>query len=243
MVKLRHVADVVDIINRQAFRRKISIAIICFLVGFLFVTQIKGQMAADRPLQDESEKDLAEIARDLSGELAALKAEAATLTLQAYKAGQASADRASVLQSNKKTKQSLEILAGNASVRGRGVRVTVKDTKGKLSGADLSDIVNELKAAGAEAIALDGVRVGANTPLKREKDGIYLRGKKIDAPYVVESVGDPETLYQALTMAGGIRDTLTSSVPGVVMELVAKDALTLPRLDPQNYSYARSVTK
>lgn len=235
--------SVIETINRQANRTQITIGIICFLLGFMLVTQIKGQLAVEKPLQNETEKNLAAIANELNGEAKALKAELATLDLQLYKVRLVADDKDGALAETKNAKQRYEMSASVIPVEGRGVRLVVNDKQNRLSGVDMNDIVNELRAAGAEAIAVNGKRVVFSTSFGREGGGMVMSGSKIDSPYRFESVGDPDTLSQALTMAGGIKDTLTASVTGVSFEVKSLSKIRLSGASAPTYKYAKPVVK
>ncbi len=234
--------EVFEIINRQTRRKYISISIICFLLGFLLVTQIKVQLAAEKPLQDESEKDLVEMTRSLDDEVKALKAESADLRLQLYKVQKSAEDKKSILNEAEKAKRSMLIMAGVAPVEGTGIEITVKDEKDGLSGVDLAEIVNELRAAGADAMAVNGYRVVASTSFMRKDKEMFMKGKRISKPYVFRAIGDPEVMAQAITMAGGIRDVLTSSVPGVSFDIKRAAKLTVPAAEKAEFKYSRSVS-
>ncbi|MCL5291762.1 MAG: DUF881 domain-containing protein [Actinobacteria bacterium] len=235
--------EVLEIIDRQARRTRISIAIICFLLGFLLVTQIKGQMAAAKPLQEESEKNLVELARGLRDEVTIQKAESATLNLQLYKVERVANDKKSVIEEVKKTRDRFVISTGVVGVEGRGVRITINDDRGRLNGIDLFDVLTELRAAGAEAIAVEGQRVNVATSFSRRDNMMFMGDRRIEVPYIIEAIGDPETIYQALTMVGGIRDTLTSSVPGVSFEIATTAMISLPGGETPKYEFARAVTE
>ena len=59
----------------------------------------------------------------------------------------------------------LGILAGTVAAQGPGITMTIDDTKGTVEAHMLLDAVQELRAAGAEAIQVNGVRVVASTYL------------------------------------------------------------------------------
>lgn len=234
--------EVFDIINRQTRRKRISISIICFLLGFLLVTQIRGQLAAEKPLQEESEKDLVEMTRSLNDEVKSLKAESADLKLQLFKVQKSAEDKKSILSEAEKAKKNMLVLAGTAPVEGRGIEVIVNDDKDELSGTDLAELVNELRAAGADAMAVNGDRIVASTSFSRVDKQMYIGSKKLSKPYVFKAIGDPDVMAQALTMAGGIRDVLTSSVPGVSFDIKSVARLTVPAAEGAKFKYSRSVS-
>jgi uncharacterized protein YlxW (UPF0749 family) len=82
--------------------------------------------------------------------------------------------------------------------------VTVTDTKTGVGTNQLLNGLQELRDAGAEVIELNGrVRVVAQTSLQDTTGGVLVDGKLLRAPYVIEAIGDPETLSTALDFTGG----------------------------------------
>ena len=68
--------------------------------------------------------------------------------------------------------------------------------------------VNELRAGGAEAIAINDQRLIGTSEIRCSGPTITVNGKVFGAPFVVKAIGDPKTLNSALTMRGGVVDSL-----------------------------------
>ena len=69
---------------------------------------------------------------------------------------------------------------------------------------NLLDGVEELRAAGAEAIEFnDDVRVVAQTSFEDAERGVVVDGRRISAPYVIDVIGNPDTLATTLDFIGG----------------------------------------
>ena len=90
-------------------------------------------------------------------------------------------------------KQTTQLL-GKTNVKGDGIVVTLEDnSQEKIVESDLSEITNELKYAGAEAISINGLRL---TPLMdvttTSNNIILLNGQKISSPYVVKAIRRPK---------------------------------------------------
>ncbi len=67
---------------------------------------------------------------------------------------------------------------------------------------DLLKLVNELKAAGAEAITVNEQRVVASTEIRCAGPTISVNNNRISPPYVIQAIGDPAGLESALKMRG-----------------------------------------
>ncbi len=60
----------------------------------------------------------------------------------------------------------------------------------------LLDAIQELRAAGAEAIQVNGVRVVASTYLADSGKGVSVDGNKITQPYGFKVIGKPQDLRE-----------------------------------------------
>lgn len=106
-----------------------------------------------------------------------------------------------------------KILAGKTNVTGNGIQVTLTDNgEMQYAAKDLWTLVNELRAAGAEAIAIsDGrneERIVNNTDIVDISNKyILVNSNKISSPYVITAIGDQAYLKSALNIKNGYVDT------------------------------------
>jgi len=112
------------------------------------------------------------------------------------------------------------ILAGVTELYGPGVEVTLNDSNitikpGEnpnlyvLHDEDVLRVLNELRAAGAEALSINGQRILANTELRCTGPTIVVnKNKRLAPPYVITAIGNPDTLESSLKMKGGVAETL-----------------------------------
>lgn len=134
--------------------------------------------------------------------------------------------------------KSLRMAAGVTPLRGPGVEITLTDVQRPLKGYEdpnlfivhydqLELLVNELWAAGAEAVAVNGVRLVAQTGFSCAGTTILVGTRKLAPPYVIRAIGDAATLKAALTIPGGFIDSqILPFELGVTIEI--KDSLYLP---------------
>ena len=128
--------------------------------------------------------------------------------------------------SDEKTAQLLEAelvqlneLLGKTDVEGEGIVIQLKDQAGKqlsedvtvasINEEDLLLIINELFAAGAEAISINGYRIISTSsifPIGTEI--LKLNGERIQSPYVINAIGNPDYLKSAVSGKGGQVDEL-----------------------------------
>jgi uncharacterized protein YlxW (UPF0749 family) len=90
---------------------------------------------------------------------------------------------------------------------------------------NLVAVVNELKAAGAEAIEINGQRIVGNTAIRCAGPIILINTKQVAPPFIVEAIGNQNNLMQ-LDMIGGELDYLRGL--GLKVSIDKKDNLDLP---------------
>lgn len=116
--------------------------------------------------------------------------------------------------------------AGLTALRGPGLIVTLRDRKGVKSkdaskpvpglvhDYDLSAVVNQLRAASAEAISINGVRVGSQTAITVAGPSIYVGREKMSNPFKIEAIGDGALMQKRLA-ASGIANELKNIGPSI----------------------------
>ena len=94
----------------------------------------------------------------------------------------------------------LEPHVGTIPVTGPGIVIEVNDaveqagTEGVVFDSDLSRLVNGLRQAGAEAIAINGRRVTSLTPIRTAGSAITVDYVSLSPPYRIEAIGNPNTM-------------------------------------------------
>ncbi|MGI6083854.1 MAG: DUF881 domain-containing protein [Acetivibrionales bacterium] len=97
--------------------------------------------------------------------------------------------------------------AGLVEVSGSGVVITMEDApaKGELDieeyiihDNNVNDILDELKANGAQAISVNGERVVLTTKPVCAGPTIIVNESRYPPPYVIKAIGNPEILYEAI---------------------------------------------
>jgi uncharacterized protein YlxW (UPF0749 family) len=122
-----------------------------------------------------------------------------------------------------------QMIAGDVDVQGPGVELSVNNN---LAGIWLTDIVNELWSAGAEAVSVNGIRltnstVGFDTLPSGQ---ISLNGAILSSPYLFDAIGDGITLNEALSQSSGIIQRIKGATPGVDISLDQKDTIQMQKV-------------
>ena len=141
-------------------------------------------------------------------------------------------------------------LLGYSELVGPGVIVTLKDGESLLSSSffsnpivhdeDIFEIINALKNADADAIAVNGQRIVNSTSIVCSGNVIKINGKKVGAPFVISAIGSPTWLNSALTMEGSYIDLIKSQGVEVDIKQVEKSEIVIPKYEGvYKYVYAK----
>jgi uncharacterized protein YlxW (UPF0749 family) len=99
---------------------------------------------------------------------------------------------------------------------------------------DFTSILHELRAGGAEAIAINGRRVSARTGFAGESGRVEMDGMVLTRDYRVSAIGDVANLEQSLTLPGGIQSVL-EAFPGVEVDIEAQEEIRVAAGDEQRF--------
>jgi uncharacterized protein YlxW (UPF0749 family) len=136
----------------------------------------------------------------------------------------------------------LQVLVGMTPVKGEGITIRLSDNPEASANAgpnagpflpgivhdfDLLQVVNELRAAKAEAIAINGVRVTGYTPIRCVGPTIYVNFEAKPAPFTIEAIGNASDLKNAVSMPGGIVENLREQAT-LGVKVTEHDNLSLP---------------
>ncbi|WP_445479583.1 DUF881 domain-containing protein [Lysinibacillus irui] len=134
--------------------------------------------------------------------------------------------------------EDLRLLLGELKSEGKGIRITLQDGDYDPKTLNPNDyivheshvfkLMNELKISGAQAIAINGQRVMANSYIRCNGPVITIDGTQHPAPFVIEAVGDSETLMASLNLSGGVVDQLLND--NIVVSLEENQKLTMPKV-------------
>lgn len=130
------------------------------------------------------------------------------------------------------------VLSGTVPVTGPGLRIVVDDSpdaggraEGQVLDTDLQVLVNGLWESGAEAIAINGHRLGPLSSIRVAGKAITVNFRSLSSPYVVEAIGDPATLQARFidTAAGQTWLDLQTNF-GLVFRPTEHEQLSLPAI-------------
>lgn len=206
-------------------KSQLTIAAVACLLGILVVVQLRGQ-AGGSALATKSPQDLTILVANLNTENDRLRSEVTSLQNQL---DELRADRANGATSVGQLESDLGRIrawTGLDPIAGKGVEISVS---GEIDAAAVDDLLNELRNAGAEAIAIENIRLIARTTVSGVPGSLDVDGFLLRDPFTIRAIGKPETLVGSLTRVGGIVAQLSATNPGATVEVQPIDQpMTLP---------------
>ncbi len=225
-----------------------QITLLSIIMGGLLSLSLKTQDRIRRDMVgNTSTTAMAEAYTKLSDETQQLRKQVSQLRSQNQKYVAGIAD-----EGNRSTKaiaeelQKVNVLAGLTPVTGPGVIVTLRDSKKQpekpkgmtdtawqeyttdylIHDANIRDVINELKNAGAEAISINDQRVVGSTSIRCVGNNVHVNAvPTAGSPVVIKAIGEPDLIQSGLLMRGGIKDHFVDP------EMISVDkalTLTLP---------------
>ena len=202
---------------------QVSLVAVAMLIGLLGIGQLRSQ-ARPTEISSLSAQELSTLIETLSTRNRELRTGLADIRDQLRQYRLSGSQGESALQVGREDLRRITAFAGLAAVDGQGIVMTVV---GDLDAIALNDLINELRNAGAEAIAVDDVRITARSvvvqgPLTLEVDGV-----QVGAAFTLRAIGSPDGLLGAMERPGGIISQLKLFIRATIQVRQA-DAVQLP---------------
>ena len=220
--------------NWALHKWSIPLAFISLALGFLLSTQFKSQAEQRAIMPTRRLEELANLLKE--SEQKRLRLEQEIVAIRAKLNNQNQQPVKPINNSNTDTITS-QIVAGVIPVQGQGITVTIEDSKMPLNkgenplnslihSEDLLKIINELKAAGAEAISINEQRLITNSEISCAGPVIIVNQTRIVPPFEIKAIGDTDTMVSALKMRGGILEYLQFF--GISINILSKSKIVVP---------------
>jgi uncharacterized protein YlxW (UPF0749 family) len=217
--------------------------LLCLALGIAIVTQVRQTKSGDS-LDTARPADLLVLLDSLRQREATLNTEVSDLqnTLNSLQAS-GNSDQAAIHNAQARL-AALSILVGAVGATGPGVTVTIDDPGPGVSPEAMLDVVNELRAAGAEALEINdahqSVRVGVDTWVVGSPGSLTIDNKTLSPPYSVLAIGDPPTLAAAMNIPGGAQDSIKRVGARMSVQQGGRVDVTTLR-QPKPHQYAQPV--
>jgi uncharacterized protein YlxW (UPF0749 family) len=209
----------------------IAATVVALFLGVMVVTQFRSQDVYSRSLELETPASLTTLIANLSDRNNSLRDEIFDLRLRVAAARESVANGQGTLTETQHEIDQLKVFAAVSGARGQGISVRVD---GSFDDRAMSDLINELRNAGAEAISVNDIRVGPRTWFAAGPDRtILIDGKQLNAPWTVRAIGSTEVVYVAITRTGGIVGQFELIYPRTRFTVAKESSLDLPAVAAQ----------
>ncbi len=208
--------------------------VLFLIVGLAITTTVRSRVAD--PLAGLNEDQLVSILADLGQREEELLAERTQLEAALQDMADAADAQEAARAASEQTNIRAEVAAGALPVEGPGVTMWVSGATDSVPVSVFVTTLAELRNAGAEAIAINDVRLNGRAWFALGEDGrLVASGTPVDPPYTWRAIGDGATLSAALDIRGGAASQFRAY--GASVETRVETSLTInavaPLLEPQ----------
>ncbi|MEM5770790.1 MAG: DUF881 domain-containing protein [Bacillota bacterium] len=217
-----------------------AIGLVCIILGLMIAVQFRTTSDIKESLGYQRMEDLTLQLNKTEKERAALQEELGKLRTKLANGEGVSGEV-----------DKLRMEAGLTEVAGPGVTLILDDSKRSrqpgenpnlylIHDDDLLKVINELRAAGAEAISINDQRLLAMSEIRCAGPTLSVNNSRSAPPYEIRAIGNPQTLENSLKMRGGVLETL--QFWGIQVTLKTNDSLTIPAFKgTYRFEYAQPV--
>lgn len=216
------------------YKFQMSLALVCIVLGVMLSIQFKTVKTGIGPVSENR-------ARELASQLKNVKEDRDNLLTikndleKKIREYEQQASTGSVSAKLLKTElDNARIIAGLEDVEGPGILITLDDLMfGETVGFPLIShdrmllLVNELNAAGAEAISINDQRIISSTEIRQAGTHININTVEFAPPFKFKAIGDPKTLEGAIMMRGGIIEDIQNSE--IAVTVTQEQKITIPK--------------
>jgi uncharacterized protein YlxW (UPF0749 family) len=241
-------------------RGQLAVALVLALAGLLAAVAY-DQAAAGAQGREEVRSALVAEVESESATTDGLAADLESLRADVTAARDDALAATAVGQRARERVEDAELAAGALPVSGPGLLVTLADAepdadedpvggtteadpRGQVRDGDLQLVVNALWASGAEAVSINGQRLGPTTAIRFAGDAVLVDFRPVTNPYLVSAIGDPATLRSRFLASPEVNAlAVISETYGLRFEFAQEDELSLPAGSPPELRSAVPVSE
>jgi uncharacterized protein YlxW (UPF0749 family) len=203
---------------------RFSVAAVAALLGILIVGQLRGQ-AGVPGLSALTATELTQLIANLTTRNEQLRTEISGLARQEANLTETRNRGETTVGELTSDLARIRAWAGLTDVTGQGIAITVS---GPIGGDGIEELLNELRNAGAEAIAVDGVRVVAGTVVAGAPGALSVENHALGDAFEIRAIGSPQILTGTLTRTGGVIAQVGTTYPDARLTVSPVESMTLP---------------
>jgi len=228
------------------------ITVACIFLGILVSLQFRAQKDNNRVPQET--KELTKMVRNLESERNKLQDELKETRSRLTGIEERLSKGEGVNRQLLKNFEEARMQAGLLGMKGPGVEITMDDSPRSrptdadpyfyiVHDVDLQALVNELWAAGAEAVSINDQRIVNRSSIRCAGPAILVNTVRLSPPYVVRGIGPAADIDRGLRMPGGFVDSMNMLVKngGEVKLKQVADVAVPPFGGSLGYRYAQPV--
>jgi uncharacterized protein YlxW (UPF0749 family) len=217
-------------------RSRLTLAGVAALLGVLAIGQLNGQ-AGVPGLSALSATELTQLIANLTTGNDQLRDEITQLQTQQSHLSDTKLRGATTVDELTTDLDNIRAWSGVTAVHGQGIVITIQ---GPIGGDGVQDLLNELRNAGAEAIAVDGVRVVTGIVVAGQPGQLSIENQPIGDAFEIRAIGSPQILTGTLTRTGGVIAQVGTAYPDARLTVTPIETMTLPASDrTQPPAYAK----
>jgi uncharacterized protein YlxW (UPF0749 family) len=220
----------------------ILICVIAAVTGLIIALQFRTSNGAEQAVPVDRIEELTIEKKAVERDLNQLMEERIDLELKLEEAKKSSSAATEALESELLKNK---LYGGLIAVEGQGIEVLLDnnpDSHYNIKDDDLLRVINDLRGAGAEAIAINEQRVIATTEVRLAGNHINVNLVRLSPPYKVAAIGPASTLRSSLELREGLKETLNDR--GISVTIETKDNVVVPAYTGTlNFQYSQPTQK
>ena len=187
---------------------QVSLFAVALIIGLLLVGQLRSQ-ARPIELSSLSAQELSALIDQVSSRNTELSDGLDELNTQIRDYERASVEGQSDTVISEEALLGIDAFGGLVGVEGQGIRIMAE---GSFDPIAVNDLIHELRNAGAEAIAVDDIRITAQSVAVLGTSAIEIDGVPIGPTFEISAIGSPDGLKAAIERPGGILSLYEQSI-------------------------------
>jgi uncharacterized protein YlxW (UPF0749 family) len=202
---------------------QVSLFVVALVIGLLLVGQLRSQ-ARPIELSNLSAQELSALIEQVNARNVELGDGLDELRTQIREYERASVEGQSDLEISEEALRGITAFGGIMGVQGQGISIMAE---GSFDPIAVNDLIQELRNAGAEAIAIDDIRITAESVAVLGTSAIEIDGVPIGPTFELRAIGSPDGLKAAIERPGGILSLYEQSIDAR-FTVAQEDQLELP---------------
>jgi len=216
--------------------------VIAAVTGLIIALQFRASTGAEQAVPVDRIEELTMEKKAVERDLDQLMEEYVDLKLKLEEASKSSTAATEALESELFKNK---LYGGLIAVQGPGIEVLLDNTPGSyynIRDDDLLRVINDLRGAGAEAIAINDQRIIATTEVRLAGNHINVNLVRLSPPYKVVAIGPASNLRSSLELRGGLKEILNDR--GISVTIETKENVVVPAYTGNlNFQYAKPTQK